>query len=135
MIVSTSTIRVRYAETDMMGVVYHGSYTPWLEVARTDLFRAQGLSYRDLEAAGYRLPVLSLEVKYHRPAVYDDEIEITVRLTEPPRLRIRLSYELRRAEELLATASTEHAFIDHQGRPTRPPSSFTDFVARHFPAK
>lgn len=132
MIESKSTIRVRYAETDMMGVVYHGSYIPWLEVGRTDMFRNAGLSYRELEKKGYQLPVLSIEVKYHQPAVYDDEIEIAVVLNERPLLRIHLNYELRRGEELIATASTEHAFIDKTGNPTRPPTEFTELMSKHF---
>lgn len=132
MIDSKSEIRVRYAETDMMGVVYHGSYLPWLEVARTDMFRNKGLSYRKLEDNGFSLPVLSIAVKYHRPAVYDDVIEISVCLKERPRLRIKLEYELKRGDELIATASTEHAFIDKSGYPTRPPTDFTELMAKHF---
>lgn len=129
---SRSTIRVRYAETDMMRVVYHGSYLPWLEVARTDLFRNFGLSYRELEAAGYSLPVLSVNCQYLRPAVYDDEIEIEVTCGEKPRIRIKLEYVISRGEERLATAMTEHAFIDREGRPTRPPESFTQLINAHF---
>ena len=132
MIESNSTIRVRYAETDMMGVVYHGNYAPWLEVARTDLFRREGLSYRKLEEAGYRLPVLSLAVKYLRPAIYDDEITIHVCFKGASGLRLKLEYEVKRGDELLATASTEHAFVDRSGQPTRPPRSFTDLVAKYF---
>ncbi|GAB5562091.1 MAG: thioesterase family protein [Synoicihabitans sp.] len=134
MMESKSTIRVRYAETDMMGVVYHGSYTPWLEIARTDMFRQVGMTYLELEQAGYRLPVLSLEVKYLRPALYDDLVTITVRLPERPRLRITLSYELHRDEALLATATTQHAFVDKAGQPTRPPAVFVDKMKSLFAA-
>ncbi len=116
----------------MMGVVYHGSYIPWLEVARTDLFRQFGLSYRQLESDGYRLPVLSVNCQYFRPAVYDDEIEIKVVSREKPRIRIKLEYELSRGEERIATATTEHAFIDRQGQPTRPPAEFTQLINDHF---
>lgn len=129
---SSSTIRVRYSETDMMGVVYHGSYIPWLEVARTDLFRQFGLSYRQLESEGYRLPVLAVNCQYFRPAVYDDEIEIKVVSREKPRIRIKLEYELRRGEERIATATTEHAFVDRSGQPTRPPAVFTQLITDHF---
>ncbi len=116
----------------MMGVVYHGSYLPWLEVARTDLFRRFGLSYRQLELEGFRLPVLAVSCQYLRPAVYDDEIDIEVSCREKPRLRIRLSYELWRGEELLARAGTEHAFVDQEGRPIRPPVAFTQLIERSF---
>jgi acyl-CoA thioester hydrolase len=129
---SRSTIRVRYAETDMMGIVYHGAYLPWLEVARTDMFRQLGLSYRDLESSGYRLPVLGVNCRYLQPAVYDDEVEIEVTLKERPTLRIRLDYTLRKGSTLLAEASTEHAFVDQSGRPTRPPSMFAEVMQTHF---
>lgn len=132
MLESRSTVRVRYAETDMMGVVYHGSYLPWLEVGRTQLLREQGFNYRDLDAAGFRLPVLDLAVKYHRPAVYDDEVTIVSTIRECPGLRIRIEYEVRRGDELLATATTLHAFIDAEGRPVRPPAHFVTAMRAKF---
>ena len=123
MIESRAQITVRYAETDMMGVVYHGSYLPWFEVGRTTLLKELGLAYRQLEADGYRLPVLEVAAKYFRPALYDDTITIVTTLREKPLLRIRLEYEVRRGDELLATGFSVHAFIDHAGRPVRPPPS------------
>ena len=123
MIVSRSQIVVRYAETDMMGVVYHGNFLPWFEVGRTALLKEMGIIYRQLEADGYRLPVLEVAVKYQRPALYDDTITIVTTLREKPLLRIRLDYEVRRGDELLATGHTVHAFIDHGGKPVRPPAS------------
>jgi acyl-CoA thioester hydrolase len=126
MIQSRVQITVRYAETDMMGVVYHGSYLPWFEVGRTTLLKEHGLSYRDLEAAGYRLPVLEVSVKYLKPALYDDVLTVVTTMDEKPLLRIRLSYEVRRGEDLLVTGQTVHAFIDREGRPVRPPSNFTE---------
>ena len=121
MIESRCQVVVRYAETDMMGVVYHGNYLPWFEVGRTTLLKEMGLAYRQLEADGYRLPVLEVSAKYFRPAVYDDTITIVTTLREKPVLRIRLEYEVRRGDELLATGWTVHAFIDREGKPVRPP--------------
>lgn len=121
MIVSRTQVVVRYAETDMMGVVYHGNYLPWFEVGRTTLMKELGLPYRQLEADGYRLPVLEVSAKYFRPALYDDTITIVTTLREKPLLRIRLEYEVRRGEELLATGFTVHAFIDRENKPVRPP--------------
>jgi acyl-CoA thioester hydrolase len=132
MIESRAEIVVRYAETDMMGVVYHGNYLPWFEVGRTTLLKEMGLAYRQLEAEGFRLPVLEVAAKYLRPAVYDDTITIVTRLAEKPVLRIRLEYEVRRGEELLATGSTVHAFIDRSGRPVRPPPSAVAVFAAAF---
>ena len=82
MIESRTQVTVRYAETDMMGVVYHGNYLPWFEVGRTTLLKELGLAYRRLEEEGFRLPVLEVSARYLRPAVYDDTITI-VAVGEP----------------------------------------------------
>jgi acyl-CoA thioester hydrolase len=124
MIQSRSQIVVRYAETDMMGIVYHGSYLPWFEIGRTTLLREQGLPYRELEAEGFRLPVLEVTARYIRPALYDDTLTLVTSLREKPTLRIHLEYELFNNDVLLATGKTLHAFIDRQGRPIRPPPRF-----------
>ena len=133
MIESRAQITVRYAETDMMGVVYHGSYLPWFEIGRTTLLKELGLPYRELEAAGYRLPVLEVTAKYFRPAVYDDLITVVTTMREKPLLRIRLEYEVRRGDELLATGHTVHAFIDREGKPVRPPPVVVKAMAAGFP--
>lgn len=134
MIQSRTQITVRYAETDMMGVVYHGSYLPWFEVGRTTLLKEMGLAYRQLEADGYRLPVLEVTAKYFRPALYDDTITIVTTMREKPLLRIRLEYEVRRGEELLATGHTVHAFIDREGKPVRPPPAAVALFGAAFQA-
>lgn len=134
MIVSRSPINVRYAETDMMGVVYHGNYLAWFEVGRTQLLRECGVIYRDLEAQGYLLPVVEVGVKYHRPALYDDNLTIVTTLAEKPLLRIRLDYEVRRGDELLVTGFTVHGFINRQGEPVRPPALFTEVMRAKFAA-
>lgn len=126
MLTSRTTIHVRYAETDMMGVVYHGNYLPWFEVGRTTLLKESGLPYRALEDQGYALPVLEVGCKYLRPARYDDEITVITTLREKPLLRIRLDYEVKRGEELLATGFTTHAFINRKGEPVRPPVHFAE---------
>ena len=77
-------VRVRYAETDMMGIVYHGNYLPWFEVGRTTLLKECGLPYRELEAQGYHLPVIELGVKYARPALYDDVLDLDNATFSPP---------------------------------------------------
>ncbi len=123
MIQSRSQVTVRYAETDMMGVVYHANYFPWFEIGRTTLLKELGLPYRQLETDGYRLPVLEISAKYSRPARYDDVLTIVTYLREKPLLRIRLDYEVFRGEELLASGESVHAFIDLQGRPVRPPAN------------
>jgi acyl-CoA thioester hydrolase len=132
MIQSRAEVTVRYAETDMMGVVYHGSYLPWFEIGRTTLLKGLGLPYRKLESEGYRLPVLEVGAKYFRPAVYDDTVTIVTTLREKPLLRIRLEYEVMRGEELLATGHTVHAFIDREGKPVRPPADVVAAMTKAF---
>ncbi|MCU0792635.1 MAG: acyl-CoA thioesterase [Opitutaceae bacterium] len=127
-----SQIEVRYAETDMMGVVYHGSYLPWLEVARTALLAAEGLPYRELEAQGYFLPVIEVGMRYLRPARYADVVTVHAVIREKPALRLRIDYELWRGAEKLATGHTEHVFIDKAGRPVRPPAAFAELVEKRF---
>jgi acyl-CoA thioester hydrolase len=135
MIFSRTQLTVRYAETDMMGVVYHGNYLPWLEVGRTSLLKECGLPYTVLEEQGYYLPVLELGLKFHRPARYDDTITVVTTLQEKPLLRIHLDYEVRRGEELLVTGFTVHGFISKQGEPVRPPAAFTARMRELFAAR
>lgn len=132
MIQSRVQVTVRYAETDMMGIVYHANYLPWFEVGRTTLLKEIGVPYRKLEEEGFRLPVLELSAKYLRPALYDDSVEILTTLRERPLLRIYLEYEVRRGNELLATGTTVHAFVDRDGRPTRPPAWAAETIGRAF---
>jgi len=142
MITSEAQVTVRYAETDMMGVVYHANYLPWLEIGRTTLLRDYGLPYRTLEEMGYRLPVLEIAAKYLRPAVYDDTLTIITTMREKPLIKLVLDYEVWRGEtgeghsesELLATARSVHAFIDSQGRPIRPPPLFVEKMNAAFGA-
>ena len=132
MITSRASVSVRYAETDMMGVVYHGSYLPWLEIGRTQLLKDHGVPYRVLEADGFFLPVVEVSLRYLRPAKYDDEVVVTTFLREKPSLRIRMEYELHRGEELIATATSLHVFIDRSGKPVRPPVAFVSIMDRVF---
>jgi acyl-CoA thioester hydrolase len=132
MIQSRAKVTVRYAETDMMGIVYHANYLPWFEVSRTTLLKEMGVSYRKLEEAGFFLPVLEVAAKFHRPAVYDDTLEVTATLRERPILRIRIDYEVRRGDELIATGNSLHAFVDRKGRPVRPPPWVAEIFDRAF---
>ena len=135
MIESRTEIVVRYAETDMMGIVYHGSYLPWFEVGRTTLLKECGLPYRELEKQGYRLPVIEIGAKYFRPALYDDTITVITRLKDKPLMRIRLDYEVKRGDELLVTGFSLHGFINHSGEPVRPPRLFTEKMREYFRAR
>ena len=117
-------MRVRYAETDNMGVVYYANYLVWFEVARTDLLRHAGWSYREMEMEGFSLPVIEAHCEYRQPARYDDEVELrtTGSLVSP--VRLRFEYEAARAADglLLAHGHTVHATLGRDGRPCRLPA-------------
>lgn len=118
----TTRLRVRYAETDRMGVVYYANYFVWFEVARTDWLRETGWSYREMETEGVSLPVIEAHCDYRQPSRYDDEIDIRTRATLLSAVRIRFDYEVFREESLLtATGYTVHAAVDLNGRPCRLP--------------
>ena len=116
----TITIRVRYAECDPMGVAHHTAYPVWFEIGRTELLRASqanALSYRDFEAQGILLAVVSLMVRYKNPARYDDVLTLHTRIVGLGHARIDHEYELMREGVLLATGSTTLACVGRDGRP------------------
>jgi acyl-CoA thioester hydrolase len=121
--IGSTRVRVRYAETDRMGVVYYANYLVWFEVARTDWLRHSGWSYRAMEADGTSLPVIESHCEYRRPAHYDDELDVHTRATLLSPVRIRFDYDVTRADEPLPIASgyTVHAALDTAGRPCRLP--------------
>ncbi len=123
---SRHAVRVCYADTDQMGFVYYGNYLRWFEIGRTEMLRQCGMSYREVEAAGIRLPVLEARCRYLKPARYDDEVVIETTLAELGRASMRFTYEVRRGAdgELLARGETAHCFLDPHGRPVRPPAFF-----------
>lgn len=113
MFTSKTTIRVRYAETDKMGVVYHGNYAQYLEVARTDALRQVGLSYKSFEDNGVMMPVLSIQCKFLKSAYYDDELTIITTIKQLPKVRIHFHYEIYNpSNELITKAEVELVCID-----------------------
>jgi acyl-CoA thioester hydrolase len=121
--VSETYHRVNYAETDQMGVVYHARYLVWLDVARTEHLRLSGMSYRELEAAGLRLAVSDAQLRYRRPARYDDPIRVRCWVREVASRRVGFGYAVEQAEEgtLLVTATTSLLCLDAAFAPTRLP--------------
>jgi len=102
---NTTKIRVRYGETDQMGIVYYGNYAQYLEQGRTEWLRELGLSYKWMEANDVHLPVVNLNIDYKKPALYDDEILITTKLKKNPTIKIEFYYEIHNEKgELLVTA-------------------------------
>lgn len=129
MISTRISIRVRYGETDQMGVVYHGNYATYCEVARVEFFREMGLPYKELEDKGIMLPVTELNLKFHKPAYYDEVLEIRTILPEiPTGVRIRFDYEIFNEKQVLLTSGTSVlAFIDKLTRkPVRCPDYMKD---------
>lgn len=112
-------IRVRYAETDQMNVVYYANYFIWLEAGRTEYFREMGMPYSEVEKNDILLPVTKAFCQYKSPARYDDLIRVVTSISSLQDVRIHFKYEIFRQEtgELLANGETEHAFVNHQGRP------------------
>ena len=121
-------LRIRYGETDQMGVVYHGNYAQYFETGRTEWLRSLGITYKEMENNGVMLPVISLQVNYKKPARYDDLITVKTKLKKTPKATIEFDYELVSEEnELLATGNTVLAFIDmERNRPTRCPKYILD---------
>lgn len=121
-------LRVRYGETDQMGVVYHGNYAQYFEIGRVEWLRKAGLSYKQMEADGVMLPVISLNVKFKKSARYDDLIKVKTRLVKMPSSTIEFDYEIvNEAGEILTIGNTTLVFIDiHRNRPTRCPKYLLD---------
>lgn len=117
--ISKSRVVVRYAETDKMGIVHHSRYAVWFEVGRTDLTRCLGLTYTEMESMGVLLPVLELQCRYHKPALYEDEVTVETRLSALERVRMEFSYRVVRDRDgaLLCTGITRHAVVGKDMRP------------------
>ena len=127
-----TTFRVRYAETDQMGVVYYANYFVWFEVGRTDYCRQKGFAYRDMEQGdGLCIIVAEARCRYKAPARYDDEIEVRTCLRQLRRRVIVFAYEIyrRATDELLAEGETVHVITDLEGRPRALPDKYRDLLA------
>ena len=126
-----AVVRPRYAETDQMGVIYHGNYYMWFEVGRSDFFRSLGYTYKRLEQEGIILPVVESSCKYIKPAMYDEEVLIRTSIEFQKGIRIGFKYEVLRKEdeELLAEGRTLHAFVGTDLKPVRLKSLNEEFRA------
>jgi len=110
---SQISFRIRYSETDQMGVVYHGNYLQFLEIGRVEWLRSLGISYKSMEENGIMLPVISLQINYRKSAVYDDLITVVTKLRKLPAVKIEFDYEIFNEKgEQLIEASTVLAFLD-----------------------
>ena len=130
--VSEARIRVRYAETDQMGVVYHANYLVWFEVGRVELIRKMGLSYKEMEAqAGCMIAVVEATARYRSPARYDDELVIETRLTAVRSSVIRFAYRVLRDGAVLCEGQTVHVVVDHEMKKARLPAKYAERFAAY----
>lgn len=119
------SFRVRYGETDQMGVVYHGNYAQYLEMGRVEWLRALGISYKSMEENGIILPVISLQIDYKKSALYDDLLTVETNIKKAPLVKIEFDYKIyNEARELLVKANTVLAFMDKKtNKPIKCPDS------------
>jgi len=134
MYISETTVRVRYAETDQMGYVYYGNYTHYYEVGRVEALRQLGTSYKEMEDSGIMLPVYTCNLKYLKPALYDDLLVIKTTIKELPTLKITFDYEVyNQKNELLNVGNTTLVFINKAtNRPCKAPEVFIEKIGKFF---
>ncbi len=134
MIAKTTKFRVRYADTDQMGYMYHGNYPQYLEVGRTEWLRDLGFSYKKMEESGVMLPVIDLKIKYLKPLKYDNEVTIITSVVTEPMVRITFFYEFyNEGNELCTKASTTLVFVDmNTGKPRKIPSDLLKIFRQEF---
>lgn len=132
MVTADYQIRVRYKETDNMGVVHHSNYVNYYEVARTELMRERGLSYREMEARGVMLPVREVTMNYIAPAYYDDLLTVRIILSEKPGVKLQFDHEIYNEKgELINTGKVVLVFVDAQTRrPRRAPEWFLELFKK-----
>lgn len=128
MSVVSTRVRVRFKETDQMGVVYHSNYLVWMEIGRVEWLRSRGLRYRDIERDGVLMTVAEATCRYHAPARYDDEVEITTSVKTAHARMVKIGYVLTNVEtgEKLATGETTHVFCGPDLRPIRLPEKYRE---------
>ena len=117
-------VRVRYADTDMMGVVYHANYPVFFEIGRSEYMRQKGFTYREFEAMGYHLVVTGLEAKYYNSATYDDLLTVRTRISELQSRGLTFHYIIYRDKTLLVEGITKHLCINNKKTGRNPPTSF-----------
>ncbi|MFD2287566.1 YbgC/FadM family acyl-CoA thioesterase [Pedobacter petrophilus] len=137
MFVHETKVKVRYAETDQMGIVHHANYALYYEIARTECFEASsGITYESMEADGVMLPLLELQCKYLKPAFYNQVLTVKCLVKELPTVRLNVEYEIYNEEEqLINIGKTTLVFVDKSTRkPCQPPAIFMDGIKQYFTA-
>jgi acyl-CoA thioester hydrolase len=129
---TVSDIRVRYAETDQMGVVYHANYLVWCEIGRTDFIRSRGMSYADMERQGFLLAVTEVSMRLHASARYDDLVRVTTRLVSVRSRAVEFAYEITRPDTgaSIAQVGTTLVSVSPEGRPVTLPAGIRALLDR-----
>jgi acyl-CoA thioester hydrolase len=128
-----TTCRVRYADTDKMGFVYHSNYLRWFEIGRSEMLRSMGVSYKTLESKGFYLPLSEMYCKFNTPSQYDDILLIETSFDKRYRAGMKFDYQIfsENGDKLLASGYTKHACVNGGGRVVRPPKFLIDMIAEH----
>jgi acyl-CoA thioester hydrolase len=131
--IQTTSLRVRYGETDQMGYCYYGNYAQYFEVGRVEALRAFGMSYKAMEESGVMLPVLDFSVRYFAPAYYDDLLLITTKIVGLKGPRLYFEYEIQNESgKVISNATTTLVFVSKENmRPISPPEDFVELMKKH----
>jgi acyl-CoA thioester hydrolase len=128
---NATQIRISYADTDQMGMVYYGNYLTYFERGRTEWLRACGFTYKDMEAKQLYFPVLHAECNYHAPAKYDDVITVETKLSALTAASVTFSYQVKMGQKLLVSGSTKHPLVNASFKPTRIPVEIKTILEKH----
>lgn len=124
-------IRIPYADTDKMSVVYHANYLKYFEMGRTELMRQIGFTYDEMEKQGFYFPVVNAQCNYRAPAHYDDLITVETTISELKNVTVTFSYKIKCQDKLLVTGSTKHPLVNYAFKPTRIPQNLKELLQNH----
>ena len=126
------TFRVRYAETDKMGIAHHSSYVLWFEMARIELMRSICLSYAQLEKDGYLMPVLEINVQYKKAVTFDQLLNITASINQKPKARLKYNYQISNGDEIICEGYSIHGYMNLEYKAIKPPKLFLNKMNEYF---
>ncbi|MEJ2542726.1 MAG: thioesterase family protein [Calditrichaceae bacterium] len=132
MIQNTITFRVRYAETDKMGIAHHSSYVLWFEMARIELMRSIGISYAQFEKDGYLMPVLEINLQYKKAVTFDQLLNITASINQKPKARFKYNYQISNRDEIICEGYSIHGYMNLQNKAIKPPKAFLNKINEYF---
>ena len=132
MIQNTITFRVRYAETDKMGIAHHSSYLLWFEMARIELMRSIGLSYAQFEKNGFLMPVLEVNVHYNKAVTFDQLLNITTSINQKPKARFKYSYQISDGNDIICEGYSIHGYMNLENKAIKPPKAFLNKINEYF---